>query len=33
MIDQIGPIIGIVLLGVIVYLIGEELVRKYILKK
>ena len=33
MIDQIGPIIGIAVLGTVVYLVGEELVRKYILKK
>jgi len=33
MIDQIGPYIGIALLGIIVYLIGEELVEKYITKK
>jgi len=33
MIDQVAPYIGILLLGIIVYLIGEELVEKYITKK
>ena len=33
MIDQIGPIIGIVLLGIIVYLLVEELVQEYLSKK
>jgi hypothetical protein len=33
MIDQIGPWIGIALLGIIAYLVLEELVEKYITKK
>jgi len=31
--DQIGPVIGIALLGIIVYLVLEEVVEKYIRKK
>lgn len=33
MINQIGPWIGIALLGIIVYLVLEELIEKYITKK
>jgi hypothetical protein len=33
MIDQIAPYIGILLLGIIVYLVAEELVERYITKK